>query len=96
MTQPIIVNQGNLDGELEQLRAQVADMDGVLNDFETFAATHLSDWTGAAQAQYAQAKKNWDSIMLELRAMLAKTPVVMGDVANHHLVADLNSSRYFG
>jgi uncharacterized protein YukE len=97
MTQPDIhVNNYNLGGELDDLRAIVAQMDSALDQFEQFVQPRLASWTGDAQAQYRTAKAQWDQQIARVGASLNGVPATFSEIADYHVIADKYSAQGFG
>lgn len=96
MDRTLRVVHGGLDATSEDLARVVREIDARMDALAAELAPLHSDWTGAAQRSYVQAKATWDQALGEMRDLLAQTSVAVAASNADYRAADARGAAAFG
>jgi 6 kDa early secretory antigenic target len=91
----LLVNHGQLDQATQDIAAAVKAIDNRMNQLESELNPLQSDWAGNAQAAYTQAKKQWDTAILEMMQLLNDTGTTVGQSNVDYHSADVRGANSF-
>lgn len=93
----IQVQYSQLEAVEQALRAANQKIQTNLDDLESQLKTDLGEnWTGAAQAAYAQSKAKWDAAIAAMNAVLPRIQATVNAAQAAYQQTDTTNAHLFG
>jgi early secretory antigenic target protein ESAT-6 len=77
-----------LSGGQAGIKTTLGQLNSTLADLESGLQPMLSQWSGAAQAAYSQAKKQWDDAAADLAEVLDAIGRSVGNAHDNYVAAE--------
>ncbi|RZU53495.1 WXG100 family type VII secretion target [Krasilnikovia cinnamomea] len=81
------------DYTLDGMDAINSKIHEALNNLETYAQSHLAEWTGAAQGSYAEAKVRWDAAADQMNVALAAGRQALFNISDGYGTAEQRATQ---
>jgi len=95
MSDIIAVDHAALQQAATDLRRAVTMSEQRIEQLAAELSPLGSEWFGAAQQAYLEAKAVWESAQLEMRSLLARLGVAVGAAEEAYRAADVAGARAF-
>jgi WXG100 family type VII secretion target len=91
----LVVNHAGLDEASERLSSAVKTIGSDLDQLESDLKPLQHEWSGQAQAAYAQAKAKWDGAIGEMVQLLNDTSTTVSQSNSDYHAADVRGANSF-